>query len=198
MPGQIFGKKLKEMRIQRGLTQKELADLLFVTRRCIGNWESGRRKPDIVSLPIIASALEVDTGFFLDNDDEFTAISPNILIFDPDSSTQVSDELILKKILDKARIISLEKIDEAISFATESIVSIALIDIDNNPDEMFAFAENLKALNPKINLIFLSKDSKYALDALNLFCSGYIIKPLTRKKVSEQIKHLRFHVNELT
>jgi DNA-binding transcriptional regulator YiaG len=38
----ILGLKLKELRESRQLIQSELADKLFVSRRCVGYWENGQ------------------------------------------------------------------------------------------------------------------------------------------------------------
>ena len=36
-----FSEKLQELRKQKGLTQEELAELLYVSRTAISKWESG-------------------------------------------------------------------------------------------------------------------------------------------------------------
>ena len=42
-----FNEKLQELRKQRGLTQEELAERLYVSRTAISKWESGRGYPNI-------------------------------------------------------------------------------------------------------------------------------------------------------
>ena len=49
-----FHEKLQELRKQKGLTQEELAQILFVSRTAISKWESGRGYPNIDSLKAIA------------------------------------------------------------------------------------------------------------------------------------------------
>ncbi|MBQ8946225.1 MAG: helix-turn-helix transcriptional regulator [Lachnospiraceae bacterium] len=41
-----FGETLKRLRIEKGYTQKQLADRLHVERPSIINWEACRRIPD--------------------------------------------------------------------------------------------------------------------------------------------------------
>jgi transcriptional regulator with XRE-family HTH domain len=45
-----FNEKLQELRKQKGLTQEELAEKLYVSRTAISKWESGRGYPNIESL----------------------------------------------------------------------------------------------------------------------------------------------------
>lgn len=54
-----FGKKLYELRKQKGLTQEELAEILYVSRTAISKWESGRGFPNIESLKSISKYFSV-------------------------------------------------------------------------------------------------------------------------------------------
>lgn len=54
-----FYEKLKELRKNRGLTQEELAEELFVSRTAISKWESGGGYPSIDSLKEISSYFSV-------------------------------------------------------------------------------------------------------------------------------------------
>ena len=45
-----FHEKLQELRRQKGITQEELAQALYVSRAAVSKWESGRGYPNIDSL----------------------------------------------------------------------------------------------------------------------------------------------------
>ena len=49
-----FNEKLQLLRKQKGLTQEELAEILFVSRTAVSKWESGRGYPNIDSLKAIS------------------------------------------------------------------------------------------------------------------------------------------------
>lgn len=51
--------KLQELRKNRGLTQEELAEALYVSRTAISKWESGRGYPSIDSLKEISNYFSV-------------------------------------------------------------------------------------------------------------------------------------------
>ncbi|MBU9729173.1 helix-turn-helix domain-containing protein [Diplocloster modestus] len=42
-----IGKRLAECRRASGLTQQEAANIIHVSRQCLGNWENGKREPRI-------------------------------------------------------------------------------------------------------------------------------------------------------
>ena len=54
-----FHEKLQELRRNRGLTQEELAEVLYVSRTAISKWESGRGYPSIDSLKEISNYFSV-------------------------------------------------------------------------------------------------------------------------------------------
>lgn len=50
-----IGKTLKEKRTEYQLTQEELSEKIFVSRKTISNWETGKTTPDIDSLIRLAN-----------------------------------------------------------------------------------------------------------------------------------------------
>lgn len=54
-----FNEKLQELRKNRGMTQEELAEVLYVSRTTISKWESGRGYPSIDSLKDISKFFSV-------------------------------------------------------------------------------------------------------------------------------------------
>ena len=67
-----FNEKLQELRKQRGLTQEELAQSLYVSRTAISKWESGRGYPNIESLKTIAKFFAITIDELLSGDELLT------------------------------------------------------------------------------------------------------------------------------
>lgn len=63
-----FNEKLQELRKNKGLTQEELAQILFVSRTAISKWESGRGVPSIESLKAISIFFSVSLDDLLSSD----------------------------------------------------------------------------------------------------------------------------------
>ena len=71
-----FGKKIKKLRTDNGLTQDELAEKIYVTRTAISKWESGRGFPNIESLKTISKYFSVSLDELLSGE-EILAIAEN-------------------------------------------------------------------------------------------------------------------------
>lgn len=54
-----FHEKLQELRKNKGLTQEELAESLYISRTAVSKWESGRGMPSIESLKAISKFFAV-------------------------------------------------------------------------------------------------------------------------------------------
>ena len=55
----LIGKKIKQMRRERDLTQEELAAHLGISFQSISKWERGDGYPDITMLPALANYFKV-------------------------------------------------------------------------------------------------------------------------------------------
>ena len=72
-----FHEKLQELRKQKGLTQEELAQVLFVSRAAVSKWESGRGYPNIDSLKAIAAFYGVTVDALLSGEELLTIAEEN-------------------------------------------------------------------------------------------------------------------------
>ena len=64
-----FNEKLQDLRKQKGLTQEELAEYLYVSRTAISKWESGRGFPNIESLKAISKFFSVSLDELLSGEE---------------------------------------------------------------------------------------------------------------------------------
>ncbi len=61
-----FNETLKKLRIEKKLTQEELAQATGLSRSAIGMYESGSREPNFETLEILADFFNVDMNTLLD------------------------------------------------------------------------------------------------------------------------------------
>ena len=70
-----IGNRIKKYREEKGLTQKELSELINVSNSRISNWEQGINRPDADIIADICRALQVSPSELLDihlSSDELT------------------------------------------------------------------------------------------------------------------------------
>ena len=60
-----FGEFIAKLRKEMGMTQKELAERLFVSDKAVSKWERGQSLPDITTLNPLADALGVTAAELL-------------------------------------------------------------------------------------------------------------------------------------
>ena len=69
-----FADQLKQLRIQRGLTQAALSKELNVTQNAIFNWENGKREPSIEMIQKIADYFQVSTAYLFAEKETYRTI----------------------------------------------------------------------------------------------------------------------------
>lgn len=78
-----FGSFIKEKRIEKNFSQKDLADFLFVTEGAVSKWERGISYPDITLISDICRILEVTEHELIEssNDFEYRKIKKDAYVF---------------------------------------------------------------------------------------------------------------------
>lgn len=102
-------KRLKELRTERKLSQKEFAVRLNITQQTYSDYETGRTNPDIETLGKIADILNVSVDFLLNRADELGVISIN------GGESLAQDE---RKLLDTFRKLNLKNKMHVSAYAT--------------------------------------------------------------------------------
>jgi len=63
----MFTQKLKQLRLERGLSQQQIADKLGISNQAYSRWETGKFSPNLQSLEKIAKTLNVPIEELLSN-----------------------------------------------------------------------------------------------------------------------------------
>lgn len=85
---------------------------------------------------------------------------------------------------------------EAMDFAMENAVDVALLDINMRVPDGVTMAKRLQSLYPNINIIFCTGYAEYMPDGFAMYCSGYLMKPITEADLSTALQNLRHPVPE--
>ncbi len=87
--------------------------------------------------------------------------------------------------------------EEAMAWAEENApVDVAFLDIQMRGITGLDVAKHLKKTSPKVNLVFTTGYSEYAVDACNMQTSGYLLKPVSAAKVRHALDNLLHPIEE--
>ena len=191
LPTESFGQRIRTRRTELGMTQQQLADLMFVSRRTIINWESGNSLPVISMLARLASHLDLGTIELLD--EMATAENRPVVI------AVESNEYILKAFtqllidtLPDADVYGFDCMTEALRFSAGHKVSVAFINVELQGESGLVLAKIMRNAEPKTNIVFISRNLDYTSDAWKIHASGYVLMPLTADKIRSEIENLRY------
>ena len=85
---------------------------------------------------------------------------------------------------------------EGLDYAKDNIIDIAFLDINLTGSSGLVVAKKLKELYPKVNIIFCTGYGKYAIDAFQMYASGFLQKPVWAENIKEAVENLRFPVEQ--
>ena len=79
--------------------------------------------------------------------------------------------------------------EDALAWLEKNPADLALLDINMPGMNGLELAAAVRTRWPKTAILFLTGDSRYALDAFELRAAGYILKPATRERLEKEIEY---------
>ena len=187
----LFAETLRKLRKEKGLSQIQLGNLMFVNKSTVARWETGLRLPDAAMIARLSRALGVGVGTLLYAAAE-SEDYPNIILVD-DNMAFIPDSLsVLEEVMPNATITGFNWPQEAIEYAKMNRIDLAILDIEIGTASGLDLCRKLLEINPCTNVIYLTAYPDYSLDAWNTEACGFMVKPLTPEGVRMQLKKLRF------
>ena len=82
-------------------------------------------------------------------------------------------------------------VHSALDTAAKTRIDVAFLDIHMPEKNGVELARDLKALNPRVNIVFATGFSEYMKEGIDLRMSGYLLKPVTPEAVRTELENLR-------
>ena len=187
----LFAETIKKLRTEKGLSQRDLAERMYVTRSTVARWENGSRLPDAAMLSRLSGCLNVDAGTLLSAAMESDE-SPNVIMVDDRKIILTGGLPVLEEVMPDAAITGFTRPSEAIEYARAHRVALAFLDIEMGKMNGFELCHTLLEINPRTNVVYLTAYSDYSIDAWSTGASGFILKPITSDDVRFQLENLRY------
>ena len=190
--GVLFAENLRKLRTDKGLSQRELAELIHVNRSTVARWENGSRLPDAVMIFQLSQYFGTDVSVLLSAAAAENEEAPNVIVVD-DSKLFLEGALpVFKEVLPDAVVTGFTRPSEAIEYARANRIALAFLDIKIGQANGFDLCRALLELNPCTNVVYLTAYIEYSFDAWSTGASGFTLKPITCEGVREQLKNLRY------
>lgn len=186
-----FAETLRSLRIKQDLSQQSLAEKLCVDRSTIAGWETGRRLPDATLIKRLSESLNVDIATLM-NAVGMDDGNLNVILLDDEKIILKGGIPILEKVLPNMAITGFTKPSEALEFARNNPVHLAFLDIEIGKTSGLDVCEQLLAINPRTNVVFLTAYMERAYDAWDTGACGFLLKPLSEETVRKQLSKLRY------
>ena len=87
---------------------------------------------------------------------------------------------------------------EALAWLEQNAVDLVLLDIDMPGMNGLEMAATIKEKWPEISICFLTGYSKYAVDAFSVRATGYLLKPVSKKRLEEEVSYALSEKKRLT
>ncbi len=187
----LFADTLKKLRTEKGLSQRELAEKMYVTRTAITKWESGNRLPDAAMIKRLSEVLGVDVNTL------FSAVAesdecPNIILVDDNAVILNGGLSIIEEVIPNASVTGFTKPSEAIEYAKAKRVALAFLDIEMGSISGLDVCRELLKINPHTNVVYLTAYREYSFDAWDTGACSFMLKPIKPEDVKKQLKKLRY------
>ncbi len=186
-----FAETLRKLRVEKGLSQAQLSEQLFVNRSTVARWENGTRLPDALMIARLSRILDVDLNTMLSLTVKADR-SPCVIMVDDRKIVLNGGLPILREVLPDATITGFTRPSQAIEYAKTHVVSLAFLDIELGKTSGFDLCRTLLDINPYTNVVFLTAYVDYSFDAWGTGASGFMMKPITPEGVQKQLKTLRY------
>ena len=190
-----FAETLRRLRSEKGLSQRELGQRMYVTRSTIARWENGSRLPDAAMMSRLARCVGVDVSVLLSAATESDE-SPIVIMVD-DRKVVLSGSLpVLEEVMPNATVVGFTSPAEALEYVKGNRVALAFLDIELGNASGLDLCRSMLSINPTMNVVFLTAYAEYSLDAWGTGASGFMVKPITPEAIREQLAKLRYPISQ--
>lgn len=103
--------------------------------------------------------------------------------------------VLLERIDPNGKHFSADSASKALTLVENEKAEVVFLDIEMPGISGIEAAYELSERFPRLNIIFITGHSEYALEAHEVYCSGFLCKPINENDIRRALGHLRFPVS---
>lgn len=88
-----------------------------------------------------------------------------------------------------------EKTDGILEFIHTNEVNLAFLDIEIGMSSGIELAKHIRNIQDKLEIVFTTSHSSYAIEAFNVYALDYMVKPVTKKRLEQTLKRITERIN---
>lgn len=96
----------------------------------------------------------------------------------------------LKEALPECELASFTSPIKALNYVKENPIDVAFLDIEMGKTNGIVLAKQMKNIQPDIHIIFVTSFDKYAMDAIHIHATGYLMKPALVEDILREMTFL--------
>lgn len=120
----------------------------------------------------------------------------NVILVDDEPLVIADTEECIASVIPDADRRSFTNVNDALEYAQSVQIDIAFLDIEMREMNGLEAAKNLQKMYPRINIIFCTGYTEYMAEALDMYCSGYLMKPVKKESMERALKYLRYPLED--
>lgn len=115
-----------------------------------------------------------------------------------DDEKNALEELVyeIKRAAPDAEVIPFSSAADVLDHTLHNKCDVAFLDIEMPEINGITLAKLMKKNLPELNIIFVTGYSKYSIPAHTLHVSGYLLKPVTKEMIENELQNLRYPVRD--
>ncbi|MBO5303923.1 MAG: response regulator [Lachnospiraceae bacterium] len=119
----------------------------------------------------------------------------NLIVVDDEKLAMQHLMRILEKMFPQDCVKGFTDQEEALSYANElkengGSLEFAFLDIEMYGMSVIELARQFKEITPAVKILFVTGHDNYALEAFRLHARGYILKPVTKELIEEELQNI--------
>ena len=189
-----IGERIAALRTEQHISQKELADLLFVNQGTVSRWERDSRYPDNDMIVRMAKLFGVSPSVLAVT----VTDAPTAAVLDGTAADRKIAAGMLSEAAPHAEVLSFADCESLLTCARSRRIDALLAETVIGKETTLKTVHRVMQMYPDVNVIFVTTYPEYMGQAFYLHASGYLPKPLTRSALERELRHLRFPAAGLT
>ena len=119
----------------------------------------------------------------------------NIIVVDDEEIILAGETAMIRQCAPGAQVHGFSSPTKALAYLRDNPADVAFLDLEMPELHGLELARQMKAIAPRLNIIFATAYPDYSESAMHLRASGYLLKPIRIEQIREELENLRYPVS---